>query len=185
VKLHVVIASTRPGRAGLPIAQWFFASAQRYAGFESTLVDLAEVNLPFLDEAAHPRLRTYAHEHTKRWSAIVDAADAFVFVAPEYNYSVAPPLLNALDYLFHEWSYKPAGFVSYGGIAAGARSTQMLKSTLTALRMMPLPDAVHIPFFWQQLKDGTFHANEAQEKTAAALLAELERWAGALKTLRV
>lgn len=184
VKLHVIIGSTRPGRAGLPIAQWFLASAQRYAGFESSLVDLAEVDLPLLDEPEHPRFQRYTREHTKRWSAIVQAADAFVFVVPEYNYSVPPALLNAIDYLAKEWAYKPAAFVSYGGIAAGTRSVQMLKLTLTALRMMPVPDAVHLPFFNEHLKEGRFHATEGNDKAASAMLVELERWAKALKTLR-
>jgi NAD(P)H-dependent FMN reductase len=36
------------------------------------------VILAIFDEPAHPRLRRYEHEHTKAWSARVDAADAFV-----------------------------------------------------------------------------------------------------------
>jgi NAD(P)H-dependent FMN reductase len=44
------------------------------------------------------------HEHTKRWSAIVSRADAFVFVTPEYNYGSPPSLVNALDYLLREWA---------------------------------------------------------------------------------
>ena len=67
-KLHVVIASTRPGRAGLPIGTWFFEAAKRHGGFDVTLVDLLEVGLPFLNEKSHPRLQKYEHEHTKRWS---------------------------------------------------------------------------------------------------------------------
>ena len=184
MKLHIIVASTRPGRAGLPVATWFLDAARRHAGFEPTLVDLAEVNLPLVDEPAHPRLRKYTRAHTQRWSALVDAADAFVFVMPEYNYSPPPALLNALDYLFHEWAYKPVAFVSYGGISGGTRSVQMIKLTLTALRMMPLPEGVIIPSFSQYLKEGVFHATEVHEKAAAASLTELARWAAALVTLR-
>src|SRR5713226_9805342 len=126
-KLSVVIASTRPGRAGLPIGEWFFARAQAHGGFDVQLVDLKEVDLPLLDEPKHPRLRDYQHEHTKKWSALVGGSDAFVFVTPEYNFSSPPALLNAIDYLFHEWAYKPAGFVSYGGVSGGIRSVQMTK----------------------------------------------------------
>ena len=70
------------------------------------LVDLADFNLPVYDEPNHPRLRQYVHDHTKAWSASVEAAAAFVFVTPEYNYFAPPALMNALDYLLHEWSYK-------------------------------------------------------------------------------
>ena len=183
-KLHVVIASTRPGRAGLPIGTWFFDAAKRHTGFDVTLVDLLEVGLPFLNEKSHPRLQKYEHEHTKRWSAMVDAADAFVFVTPEYNFSAAPSLLNALDYLYREWSYKPAGFVSYGGISGGMRSVMMAKQLVTSLKMMPLPEAVTITSFSQQLKDGVFTASEANEKSTKDMLNELVRWSAALKTMR-
>ena len=50
-----------------------------------------------------------------------DAADAFVFVTPEYDYGPPAALVNALQYLVHEWSYKPAALVSYGGVAGGTR----------------------------------------------------------------
>jgi NAD(P)H-dependent FMN reductase len=111
-KLHVILASTRPGRAGEPIAEWFVARAKAHGAFEVELVDLAEVDLPFMDEPNHPRLRRYTHEHTKAWSARVDAADAFVFVTPEYNYGFTAPLKNAIDFLHFEWQHKPVGFVS-------------------------------------------------------------------------
>jgi NAD(P)H-dependent FMN reductase len=183
-QLHVVIASTRPGRVGLPIATWFHAFAERHAKFEARLVDLAAVNLPFIDEPKHPRFAQYEHAHTKAWSATVAAADAFVFVTPEYNYGAPPVLLNAFDFLFKEWHYKPAGFVSYGGAAGGTRSVEMTKQVVTALKMMPVPEAVTIPFFSQHLEAGVFKATEAHEKAATGMLDEMLRWTEALKTLR-
>src|SRR5450432_1598506 len=155
-KLSVVIGSTRPGRVGLPVGQWFFERAKSHGAFDVELVDLKDLNLPLIDEPKHPRLLAYEHEHTKAWSAIVKASDAFVFVTPEYNYSTAPALLNALDYLFHEWAYKPAGFVSYGGVSGGIRSVQMVKQPLSALKVVPIPEAVTIPFFAQLMDSGTF-----------------------------
>jgi len=184
MKLEVFICSTRPGRVGLPVAAWFEEQARAHGKFEVARVDLAEVNLPLLDEPKHPRLQQYEHAHTKAWSATVKSADAFVFVMPEYNFSMPAPLLNALDYLVHEWAYKPASFVSYGGISAGLRSVQMAKSPLTALKMMPIPEAVALPFVAKQLVDGKLQAPPEQEKAATLMLDELWRWAGALKTLR-
>src|ERR1039458_1334934 len=132
-KLQIFIASTRPGRVGLPVANWFVERARQHGGFEIEVVDLAEVDLPFMDEPNHPAQRQYTKQHTLRWSALVDSADAFVFVMPEYNYGFSAPLKNAIDYLNWEWRYKPVGFVSYGGIAAGTRSVQMIKQVVTAL----------------------------------------------------
>ncbi len=185
LKLYVVIASTRPGRAGLPIGQWFFEFARRHGAFDVELVDLAEVNLPMLDEPAHPRLQQYTHAHTKAWSARVDAADAFVFVTPEYNYGAPAVLINALDFVYREWNYKPAGFVSYGGLSGGTRSVQMAKQIVTTLKMMPMVEAVNIPFFAQHLDaEKGFTPTEVHEKMATDLLNELLRWAEALKPMR-
>src|SRR5689334_15313188 len=97
--LQVFLVSTRPGRAGAPVAEWFRDRAVRHNAFDDVeLVDLAEVNLPLFDEPTHPRLRKYAHEHTKAWAARVARADAFVFVTPEYNHGAPPSLVNAIDY---------------------------------------------------------------------------------------
>ena len=65
--------------------------------------------LPLLDEQAHPRLGTYAHEHTRAWAATVDAADAVVVVTPEYNHSFPASVKNALDFLYNEWVRQAGG----------------------------------------------------------------------------
>jgi NAD(P)H-dependent FMN reductase len=183
--LKIITASTRPGRKGPSMSAWIYNKALAHEGFTVELLDLAEINLPFMDEPEHPRLKKYHHEHTKKWSAIIDAADAFVMVIPEYNYGFTAPLKNASDFLSHEWGAKPVAFVSYGGVAGGTRSAQMLKQVVTALKMMPLPESIAIPFFTKHLNEnGVFIAGEALDKSADALLKELEKWAGALKTMR-
>jgi len=181
----VVIASTRPGRVGLPVARWFSERAKEHAAFEVDVVDLAELNLPFMDEPKHPRLRQYIHQHTRDWSARVDAADAFVFVTPEYNYAFTAPLKNAIDFLHEEWQYKPVELVSYGGVSAGTRAAQMIKQVVTTLKMVPVPEAVSIPFVQQFIgADGAVHANEVMETSATAMLDELHRWVGAMQAVR-
>jgi NAD(P)H-dependent FMN reductase len=183
--LTVIVGSTRPGRAGAPIAQWFTARAKDHGGFDVTVVDLAELRLPLLDEPNHPRLRQYTHQHTKDWSAIVDASDAFVIVTPEYNYGYPASVKNAIDYLHQEWHYKPVGFVSYGGIAAGTRAVQQLKQVVTTLRMLPVFESVNIPFHSQFIdEDGVLRPNEIMEQAADAMLDELLRTEAALRPLR-
>jgi NAD(P)H-dependent FMN reductase len=186
LRLHVVIASTRESRMGPVVADWFLEQARRHGKFQLERVDLQEVNLPLFDEPKHPRFRQYEHEHTKRWSAIVDRADAFVFVTPEYNYGSPPSLVNALDYLNQEWAYKPVGFVSYGGVSGGTRSVQMTKQIVTALKMMPMFEAVTIPFFSQYVDkaSGKFAPGKVQEDASTVMLDELLKWAEAMKGMR-
>ncbi len=183
-KLGVVIGSVREGRVGLPIAEWFVERARQHAGFDVELLDLKVVNLPIFAERIHPRLRQYESEQQKAWSATIAGLDAFVFVTPEYNYSTAPALLNALDYLSAEWAYKPVAFVSYGGVSGGLRAVQMTKLTVTALKMVPMVEAVNIPFVAKLVENGAFTHTDVHDTSAAVMLDELVRWAGALATLR-
>jgi NAD(P)H-dependent FMN reductase len=186
MKLQVVTASTREGRKGPAVAHWALDQVRAHGRFRAELVDLREVDLPLFDEPKHPRFGDYAHEHTRRWSTIVQGADAYLFVTPEYDHGPPASLLNALQYLVREWAYKPAGFVSYGGVSAGVRSVAALKPVVCALRMMPMLETVAIPFFAQHLDEGTgrFDPSEVQGKAAVAMLDEMHRWAGALRTLR-
>ncbi len=186
LNLQVILCATRPGRHGPAVATWFLEHARRHAKFDIELVDLAEVNLPLLDEPNHPRFQRYENEHTKRWSAIVARADAFVFVTPEYDFSPPASLVNALQYLFVEWNYKPASFVSYGGVSAGTRGVEVSKRMVSSLKMVPLFEAVSIPFFTQHVskETGVFDPGDVQAKASAVMLEELLKWATALKPMR-
>ncbi len=184
-RLLIIVASTRPGRVGLPVSRWVRERAERHGGFTVEVADLAQINLPFMDEPNHPRLRQYTQQHTKDWSATVDRADAFVFVMPEYNHAFNAPLKNAIDYLVQEWGYKPVGLVSYGGVSGGLRAVQLLKPTLSGLRMTPLTEAVPIPWVQSLIgDDGTFQATEQLDDAARGMFDALARWAPVLGALR-
>ncbi len=182
--LRIIIASTRPGRAGLPVADWFIGVARDHDGFDVEVTDLAELDLPFMDEPKHPRFHEYTHDHTRAWSETVAASDAFVFVMPEYNFGINAPLKNAIDYLHQEWQDKPVAFVSYGGIAGGTRAVQMTKQIVSALKMLPVYEAVYIPFVARQIEDGRFTPSDITQTSAVALLDELVRVEAALRPLR-
>ena len=186
-RLGVIVASVREGRVGRSVADWFTECARTHGHFEIDLVDLKEVNLPMFAERNHPRLQQYESDYQKAWSARVARLDAFVVVMPEYNHSTAPALLNALDYLLFEWNYKPVGLVTYGGISGGLRAAQMVKQTMSALKMVAIPESVAIPLVTQQIdrESGAFKSTDGNNKSATAVLDELGRWTGALASLSV
>ena len=184
--LQIVVGSTRPGRVGLPVAQWFEKVAREHGQFDVELVDLAEVDLPVYDEPHHPRLRRYVHEHTKAWSASVDRADAFVLVMPEYNHSFSSGLKNAIDFVFHEWAHKPVGLVSYGGVGAGIRAVQALKPVLLALQMLPVVEAVPIPFVPTLVHgEGDARTFDPPQEIVDGAVAMLDSLAGRIPASRV
>jgi NAD(P)H-dependent FMN reductase len=183
--LKIITSTTRPSRKGILVANWFTNLAQEAGKFSVELIDLAEVNLPLLDEPNYPNQQQYQHEHTKRWSAKIDAADAFIIVLAEYNNGFPAPIKNAMDFLFKEWMYKPISFVSYGGISGGIRSMQMLKQVVAAMHMLILTESVNIPFFNKFFNNqGEFVPDEHIIKSAQVMLVELERYCQASKILR-
>jgi NAD(P)H-dependent FMN reductase len=184
-RVMIIVASTRDGRKGLPVARWIEAEVGKDADWEIDPVDLKTVNLPMLDEPEHPRLGKYIHAHTKAWSAMVGAADAFILVTPEYNFFAPPAIINAIDYLSREWAYKPMAFVSYGGLSGGTRAVQALKPLLTSVRIVPITEAVNVPFFTQFIDtEDRFVASKQNETAAQTMLAELKKWTIGLKAMR-
>ena len=182
--LQVIIGSTRSGRVGEPIANWFYDLAKDRKGLDVELVDLAEIDLPLYDEPVQPFRKQYQHDHTKRWAEIIERADAFVFVIPEYNHGLNAATKNAVDYLYHEWRYKPFGVVSYGGTSRGLRSSEVLLSSLVALRMFLAGD-VSISLTDTPIVDGVFAGNERLEKSSIALIDELTRFAPVFQPFRI
>ncbi len=70
-RVGVVIGGTRPTRICPGIAEWIRDMAQEQSALRYELIDLVEVNLPFLDEPLKPALREYEHEHTRAWSRLI------------------------------------------------------------------------------------------------------------------
>lgn len=185
LKLKVILGSTRPGRVSPVIGAWVAQAAAAQGGFEVETVDLVEYTLPLLDEAGHPVMQKYEHEHTKRWAATVGEADAFIFVTPEYDSLPPAALVNAVQVLMKEWAYKAAGVVCYGGVSGGLRAAQVLRGLVANVGVMAIPQTVPVPFFPKFInEDRVFMPNEEMEKGLAMQLAELQKWAGALQPLR-
>jgi len=131
-KLGIIVASTRPGRVGLPVAQWLEGDARSQRGLRGDrVIDLAEVALPFMNSPTTLGWLATPTSTPATGAPSSRGVDAFAVVMPEYNFGFNAELKNAIDYLHNEWKYKPIGFVSYGGVSAGTRAVQMLKQVVT------------------------------------------------------
>ncbi|GAA1659829.1 bifunctional NAD(P)H-dependent oxidoreductase/GNAT family N-acetyltransferase [Glycomyces endophyticus] len=186
LRVLVITCSTRPGALGPAVGAWLSGAVSAAAddlGVELVPVALGDLDLPFLDEEEHPSSGVYRHAHTRRWSALVDAADGFIAITPEYNYGMPATLKNALDYLSAEWAWKPIGFVSYGHTSAGTRSVQHAKQVVTTLRLVPLGATVAIRIA-DAVEHGRLRPDAARDAVAVGLLEELTRVANALRPMR-
>ncbi len=185
VNIKIVAGSTRPDRFNIQPATWIYNLAKARTDIHAELLDLIEINLPLLDEAAPPSLGKYTHEYTKKWSVAVKEADGFIFVTPEYNHSTSAALKNAIDYLFEEWNYKPVSFVSYGSLAGGSRAVEHLRGIAAEIKMYDLREQIMLPNYWEHLNDkGQYTFTDQQAKSAQAMLESLVFWAIRMKEAR-
>ncbi|GAA0603678.1 bifunctional NAD(P)H-dependent oxidoreductase/GNAT family N-acetyltransferase [Kribbella sandramycini] len=179
----LVVASTRPGRLGPAVATWFQQAVATVPGADLEIADLAAVGLPFLDEPLHPSTGIYHHEHTRRWSRLVDSADGFVFVTPEYNFGMPATLKNAFDHLSREWAWKPCLFVGYGNTSAGTRGVQMAREVAANLRMPAIGGDIYLRIA-DDVANGAVIDTERRTAHARHAFTQLIRTAGILRPLR-
>lgn len=182
IKLAIIIGSTRPNRKGEAVGKWVHEIASRRSDVHFELIDLKEVNLPFLDEPIPPAAGKYSQPHTKAWAARIAPFDGFVFVTPEYNHGTCAALKNALDFLYEEWRNKSAGFVGYGSFS-GARSVEHLRQVISNLELADVRAQVGLSTF-TDFKNNELTPGPQQEKAVNAMLDQVIAWAGALQPLR-
>lgn len=181
-KIAIILGSTRPNRNGAAVADWVHkAAASRDASYD--LIDLRDVDLPFLDEGIPPSQGKYEHDHTKEWASRIAPYDGFVFVTPEYNHSTSAALKNAIDYLYAEWNNKACAFVGYGSLG-GSRAIEHLRAMASELQMAHVRQQVSLSLFDDWLDFTEFRPRQQHEDGLDTLFDQLESWAGAMETVR-
>lgn len=176
MRIAVVLGSTRPGRRSEAVAQWVLKVANSRADATFDLIDLAEVDLPMLDEPMPAIVGQYQHEHTREWASRIASYDGFVFITPEYNHSFPAVLKNAIDYLYAEWNDKAAGFVGIGG-SGGLRAVEQLRLVLAELKVATVRTQV-------AFGGGDLEGEPQHHDTLHVMLDELVAWASALRSVR-
>ncbi|USU12448.1 NAD(P)H-dependent oxidoreductase [Sphingomonadaceae bacterium OTU29THOMA1] len=135
-KILIFYGSYRSDRQGIRLADYLVRQFTA-RGAQAELIDAKALDLPMLDRmykeypegAAPPALEALADK--------IKAADAFVFVAGEYNWSVQPGLKNLTDHFLEEWYWRPAAIASYSaGRFAGARAGLAWHGILSEMGMV-------------------------------------------------
>ena len=183
LKIAIVLGSTRPGRKSEAVAKWAYEIAQKRADADFTLLDLATFELPLLDEPMPAASGSYSHPHTRRWSAAIASFDGYIFVTPEYNHGTSGALKNAIDFLYHEWTDKAAGFIGYG-YTMGARAIENLRLVMASLQVATVRPHVGLSLFTDFERATVFKPTAIQEKSLNSVLDHVIAWGGALRVLR-
>ena len=180
LNLAIIIGSTREGRFGDTVGQWFAKEAAAHGGFAVDLIDLVDIKLP----PSHGVKPTPPEVDAFR--ARLAAADAFVIVTPEYNHSYPASLKHAIDQGYVEWMAKPVGFVSYGGTVGGVRAIEHLRHVFAELHAATIRDYLCFIHARRQFDaDGNPVDREGPRATARNMLDRLVWWADALRNARV
>lgn len=175
----LIMGSTRAGRICPRITEWVARIGQAHTDFLYEVVDLAEWPLPMHDEPGIPAKGSpYAQAHTHAWSEKIKAADAAVFVTPQYNWGYPAVLKNAIDHLYHEWRDMPAAIISYGG-HGGGKCAEQLRQVAGAVKMRVVPTAPGIVLSDAIIREGAsfepeqdFRQHQASIQQALAELAD-------------
>ncbi|TGM86730.1 NADPH-dependent FMN reductase [Leptospira licerasiae] len=178
LRLGIILGSTRKGRFGETVANWFEEIAKQDYRFETDLIDLSQFSLPWdMSKDMDSDLPLFSDK--------IAEADVFVVITPEYNHGYPAYLKLAIDSLHEEWNAKPVGFVSYGGSSGGLRAVEQLRNVFAELRMTTIRDCVS--FHWAHAR---FHNGRPTEEfrytsSAERLLNELYWWGNVLKQARM
>ncbi len=185
MNIGIIIASTRPSRNGKQVADWVKQTTDNDTDTTYTYLDLADINLPFLNEPQVPSAGNYQQESTKQWAAMIAPLDGFLVIMPEYNHSFSASIKNAVDTLYAEWNFKPFAYVGYGVIGA-ARSIEAFNSVLLNVDAVPITNTTtNIMLFNQLDENGKFVATEYNQVTLNNSLAKLKQWSELLKPARL
>ncbi|MEY9926440.1 NAD(P)H-dependent FMN reductase [Catenulispora sp. GP43] len=172
LRVAVIIGSTRDGRFGPTVTDWFVRqAAERRPELDLDIVDLAEADLPLtMTGFGAPR-----PEPVTALAPRLAGADAFVIVTPEYNHSFPAVLKNAIDWYHGEWSRKPVAFVSYGGVSGGLRAVQQLRHVFIELSAVPIRDTISFTEFWTQFAEDQSwpRPSDNRDKAVEGLLDQL------------
>jgi NAD(P)H-dependent FMN reductase len=177
-RVVVVSSSVRMHRISPSIAEWVAEAAEQRDGVEVDLLDLGKVTLP-ADDLLGP-----GGEPRSEVADRLDAADAFVFVTPEYNHSFPAPLKRLVDAHYREWRLKPATVVAYG-VHGGHAAIEQLRGVLAELNIVTTRRVMGLRAPWESLDEaGRYTPDEAVAKGLAAVLAELAWWTDVLADAR-
>ena len=186
-RILVFYGSYRSDRAGIRLAD-FLVSRLRQRGDDVELIDAKAVGLPILDRMYKEYAPGAAPAPMEALAQKIRAADAFVFVAGEYNWGFQPGLKNLTDHFLEEWFWRPAAVASYSaGRLAGARANLLWHGTLSEMGMVVISSTLTVGPIGEALSETgepTGAGGEALKQSFPRFADDLAWWAEAAKTQR-
>lgn len=186
-RILVLYGSYRRDRQGIRLAD-FCVRRLAARGTEVELIDAQAVGLPMLDRMYKEYPDGEAPEALETLAGKIRAADAFLFVVGEYNWSVQPGLKNLTDHFLEEWFWRPAGIVSYSaGRLGGVRAALAWRGILGEMGMAVISSTISVGPISEALNpegEPMGDGGKALEKQFPRFADDLAWWTAAAKTQR-
>ena len=182
LNILVLYGSYRSDRLGIRLAE-FLVAGLAARSHDVELIDAKAVGLPMLDRMFKEYAPGAAPRAMAALAVKIRAADAFVFVAGEYNWGMQPGLKNLTDHFLEEWFWRPAAIASYSaGRLGGARSNSAWHATLSEMGMVVVSSTLTVGTIESALAADATPTGEGGTALAKAFprfAADLEWWAEA------
>jgi len=186
-RILVLYGSYRSERKGIRLADFVVASLRARGEFPE-LLDAKVIGLPMLDRMYKEYAKGQAPVAMEELATKIRTADAFIFVAGEYNWGMQPGLKNLTDHFLEEWYWRPAAIVSYsGGRLSGARSNFLWHGTLSEMGMVVISSTLTVGPISQTLSASGEPIGEAGQQLQRAFSRfadDLAWWTEAAKNQR-
>lgn len=180
-KILVVTGSVRPNSANEKMVPYVVELLES-KGADVTVADLKALNLPFFDAPLPPSSPDFVptNDAAKQWTQMVTEADGVVFVTPEYNHTMSPVQMNAIDWIGKEWKGKPISLVGYGWRSGASQAHAAAREALAVnLKAEVLDTQANLYFAKDLHPDGsvadTVVVKRKVEAVLNEILAEVER----------
>ena len=171
----VVTGSVRPNSANEKVVP-VVVSMLEAKGATVTVANLKELDLPFFDDPLPPSAPEYAptNENVIAWTKMVGDAEGVLLVTPEYNHTMSPVQLKAIDCVSKEWEDKPVALVGYGWRSGASQAHATAREALAVNLKAKVGDDQANLFFMKELNpDGSVADQEAVDKKVGAAIDEL------------
>ncbi len=168
MSILVFYGSYRADRMGIRLADYIVA-ALTARGEPAELVDARAIGLPMLDRMFKEHAKGTAPPAMEALAGRIRAAEAFVFVVGEYNWSVQPGLKNLTDHFLEEWFWRPAAIASYSaGRTGGARAGLAWHGILSEMGMVVVSSTLTVGSIGQTLDAEATPTGEGGKAMAGA-----------------
>lgn len=153
LKMMLVIGSVRLGRQSHKVARCLEHVLGQFTHARTDTLDLLKDPLPMMDERydLHPDPPAVMREVGAR----IRAADAFIFVSPEYGGSYPGVLKNLTDVFGRQMTGKAIGVVTTSaGKLGGIGASHQLQHLILSMGSYPMPLKLLVPFVHEAFDEG-------------------------------